>query len=114
MSGAVNYLEENGYRYGCAPYWHSSVVTEMTDGKISMAPLLFYDTAVRIHYWLTDTALFSTDLDEPSFMLFNAEQAEKYEPTAIADGAEKVYADEWFTVFRYPTKGGMLKKAGLP
>ena len=98
LSGAVSFLEERQYKWGCSPYWSSNIVTEMTNGAICVTPLEPWSSS-KPHYYPWLTFLSYQDIEaSPAFLLLSNEKS-----SMELFSGEIVYSDDYYTIVEYGT-----------
>ncbi len=97
----AKFLERNGYTFGYANYWDSSIVTELTDGKVEVCAII---EPPDITYSFANTKKAFWDIDYHSgktFIIFK-EFSTDWQEYPILQGGKEVYTDEYYKVFEYP------------
>lgn len=98
LSGASEFLLENGYQIGYAGYWNANVVTEMTNGAVRMIGLTASDDSEDgIQYYTFLTSLWLREApNEKPFLLMDCG---KQPPAEMAPYCVQVYADDCYCVY---------------
>lgn len=100
LSGAVNYLSENGYDIGYATYWEGNVTTELANGQIRLINIQMDDGSGNIAYydWLTSQYLREEEKSKP-FVLLTAEGRRSFELSDSYQYCKLVYEDPYHCVY---------------
>ena len=105
LSGAIEYIENNGYEVGYARFWNANIVTEITNGRIPMITLAHVSTTTIYLYfdWLTNkqTREKSYVEDKLTFMLLKNDEVDYFSGTDICYYAIPVYEDEYYTIYEF-------------
>lgn len=99
----VQFLEEEGYTFGYASFWHAEVTEYLTNGEVQVAPIGSNSTGSGPYKWLCDKDYYKPGFYEgKSFMLLTKEEEMMYQSGMISmmqDGI-KVYEDEEFVIYQ--------------
>lgn len=100
LSGAVNFVAENGYDIGFATFWNSNIVSEITDGRIRMVNVCLIPQLDCIIYdnWLTFASYQEQPAEKP-FMMMEVSEFEDFARTEAYENCTLVYRDEHYCVF---------------
>lgn len=103
---AADFLEENGVTFGYATFWNADVITELTDGAVSVAsisgcdPFAVYDWLMPERY-LEEGILNETKGDQ-LFLLLTWEEYEEYRNSPVVQEAgEPVYTGDGYMILFY-------------
>lgn len=99
---AAEYLQSHGYTYGYSYYWDSSIVTELTDGKVEICAVV---EPPEITYSYANTKKAFWDINYHSgktFFLFQADSTDA-ETYPILSGGTEVYRDAYYKIYEYPS-----------
>lgn len=102
LEDATEFLQEEGYTLGYASFWHSSVVTEMTDGSIAMVNVRYDGLSAMDYYdWLSVRHYRDADyvLEQKVFLLLTPEEEARFIESDLAQRCELVYGDEFFVIY---------------
>lgn len=82
----AGFMREAGYTHALTPYWYANVMMELTDGELTVAPLLFQEGGadapcrVRLYRWGTSqTAFRRENLPDRLLAFIPAENAAQFE-----------------------------------
>ncbi len=111
ISCAEEFLEENGYTFGYATYWNANILTELSDGKIRSANLLYPEIGCR--EWLTrkDYRNMDGDVGEVFLLLTQKEYGEHPDNELMLAG-EEVYQDDYYLIFSYESNQAVVDHFG--
>ncbi len=86
----AGFMLENGYTHGLINYWYASVMTEVSDGRLTMAPLLddrVHPEQITMEQWGTSrTAFAAENLPEKVIVFIHSATKEMFEnanPSAV-------------------------------
>lgn len=102
LSGVASWLTDAGYTKGCASFWHSNILTELTSGQVEMWTIRQTDNgfgSLEIYPWLQ--VVEHNELPkEPFFLLAEAQyEMQLFKTERIADYI--VYGDENYYVYGF-------------
>ena len=98
---AAAYLAEHGYTYGYAYYWDSSIVTELTDGKVEVCAIV---EPPNITYSFANTKKAFWDINYhrgKTFLLLEKDDT-SWQEYPILSGGTQIYADDYYKIIEYP------------
>ena len=101
IQSVADWLVENGYTQGCATFWNSDVLTELSDGKIEMWTVNEMNE-LDTNQWLQETS-HDTQMPEGEFFIITTpdeytQNAETWKLPALTDYL--VYGDDnYFSLF---------------
>ena len=101
MKESCSFLEDEGFTFGYATFWHANVVTEMTDGKIRVAGTALLpgkEALMDRYYWLTSKELMQNARDR-AFILLSLEEEEQIRQNEDMNAVRRIYGDEYFAVY---------------
>ena len=99
---AAQYLSDNGYTFGYAYYWDSSVVTELTDGRVEVCALDETPSDITYSYANTKKAFWDIDYHQgKTFALFETKDTD-WQSYPIFAGGNEVYCDDYYRIIEYP------------
>ena len=99
---AAMYLADHGYTYGYAYYWDSSIVTELTDGKVEVCAIV---EPPNITYSFANTKKAFWDINYhqgKTFLLLEKDDTSWQEYPILAGGTQ-VYTDDYYKIIEYPS-----------
>lgn len=99
--GGISYLEGNGYSFGYGSFWNANVTTELTEGRIEIAPIEGGgENPASLMPWLTklDT-LFPAEEQGPVFLILHVNERNRY--AELIEGKEAVYEDGDYYLYSY-------------
>lgn len=98
---AAAYLSEHGYTFGYAYYWDSSIVTELTDGKVEVCAIV---EPPKITYSFANTkkALWETSYHQGKTFLLLTKDDTSWQEYPILAGGTEIYADDYYRIIEYP------------
>lgn len=105
LTGAVTYLTENGYEIGYATYWEANIITEMTDGAISMVNLEIEDDPAlgncgNIRYYNCLTSLYLREIPaEQKCLLLSRDVKDIFEGSDSFRYCRLVYEDDYHCIY---------------
>lgn len=73
VSDCITFMQENGYTHAMTDYWFASVMMEMTDGELTVAPMLInYDDEkpISLQEWGTSRTAFAPENRTAETILF--------------------------------------------
>ena len=80
---SVAFMQESGYTHAMTDYWYSNVMMEMTDGELTVAPMLVnyqQNPSIRLQPWGTSRSAFlQENLPSKILVFFERERAEEFE-----------------------------------
>ena len=110
LQGAIDFINENELEVGYADYWLTNIITEATDGRVTMLPIS-YDNEyhVLVYFDLLTSSLFREKEfveDKSVFMLTNIPQSSYFGATELSQYAVLAYQDDnyWIYIFDFPTE----------
>jgi hypothetical protein len=103
LQGAIHFIEENELEVGYAYFWDSSIVTEATDGRVTMISI-DYDTENNVlayHDFLTDLKWQQEDFveDKSVFLLATIAHSGFFSATELAQYSVLAYEDAYYRVY---------------
>jgi len=105
LTGALSYIEENGCEIGYATYWNANVITQLTNGRIPMIPVIrVYPYPVYLYQdWLTDKRIRELSFveDKNVFFLLNNDEVDTFSNSDLAMYGIPTYNDEYFTIYEF-------------
>ncbi len=96
----AEWLEENGYQRGIAEFWHSSCITEMTDGKIEMWSLNKEEDS-KFYHWLQSKSHVKAPEGRVFMLLDGPCDETKENPNVVKGGGVLVYGDDLYSVYEF-------------
>lgn len=88
MKGLTNYLEENGLHYGYASFWNAGNNTVLSNGKVQINAVNFFEDHVEEYLWLSSEEWYDPKSYEGNtFFMMSKEELESFAP----DGVEKTW-----------------------
>ncbi len=106
-----NYLEKN-YKFGYSSFWNANIISYLTNGNVEVGNLYrtkengkeFFTDEYKYDKWLTPERYYKSDYDnEHIFLLVSQEQLNNNETKTIIQKGKKVYSDEYYIVYDYPS-----------
>ncbi len=106
-----DYLHKN-YKFGYSSFWNANIISYLTNGDVEVGNLYrtkengkeFFTDEYKYDKWLTPERYYSSDYDdEHIFLLVSQEQYFNNENKIIIKNGTKVYSDEYYIVFDYPS-----------
>ena len=102
IQSVADWLVENGYTQGCATFWNSDVLTELSDGKIEMWTVNEMNE-LDTNQWLQETS-HDTQMPDGEFFIITTpdeytQNAETWKLPALTDYL--VYGDDNYFVFAF-------------
>ena len=102
IQNVSDWLVENGYTQGCATFWNSDVLTELSDGKIEMWTVNEMNE-LDTNQWLQETS-HDTQMPDGEFFIITTpdeytQNAETWKLPALTDYL--VYGDDNYFVFAF-------------
>jgi hypothetical protein len=96
----VTYLLNNGYTFGYAYYWDSSIVTELTNGEIEVCAIV-EPPEITYSYANTKIAFWDVNYHKgKTFFLFESSCTD-WINYPILQGGTEVYSDEFYRIIEY-------------
>lgn len=106
-----DYLHKN-YKFGYSSFWNANIISYLTNGDVEVGNLYrtkengkeYFTDEYKYDKWLTPERYYNSDYeDEHIFLLVSQEQyLDNGDKTIIKNGT-KVYSDEYYIVFDYPS-----------
>ena len=110
IQNAETWLENNGYTQGCATFWNSDVITELSDGKIEMWDVEDMNQLTS-HQWLQSTSHDTTMPDGKFFIIVGTDEytsnADSWKLPSMVDHV--VYGDDNYFIFSFDSVAEYLK-----
>lgn len=79
----VTFMQENGYNHAMTDYWYANVMMEMSDGKLTVAPMLINyqeDPSISLQEWGTSRLAFARENLPSTILIFiKREKADEFE-----------------------------------
>lgn len=100
--GYMEFLEENGYTFGYATFWNSSVTEYLSNGKIEVGHLGGKDGVSAPYEWLSPKCYYEKGYHEGKTFLLLAiteEPALSNGDITVMQDAVKVYEDEYYVIY---------------
>lgn len=73
----IDFMKQNGYTHALAPYWYATVMMELTDAELTVAPLILADwdgsTVLTVYPWGTSRTAFAAENLPPKLIVFVSE-----------------------------------------
>ena len=96
------FLEENGYTFGYATFWNSSVTEYLSNGTIEVGNLGGENGVAAPYEWLSNKAYYKPGYHQGKTFLLLARTEEagmlNGDFTVMEDGV-KVYEDEYYAIY---------------
>ncbi len=104
----AEFLEKNRYAFGYATYWNANIIAELTDGAVEVANLMDPES-LEYFKWSSPVEYYRNGYYEGEvFLLLTAEECGKYQDAEALRAGQKVYQDEYYTVYRYKNSGELM------
>ena len=110
LQGAIDFINENELELGYADYWLTNIITEATDGRVTMIPIS-YDNEyhVLVYFDLLTSPLFREKEfveDKSVFIITNIPQSSYFGATELSQYSVLAYQDDnyWIYIFDFPTE----------
>ena len=102
LDGVKNFLYENNAMEGYATYWNANVLSEMSNGDITVNPfVIITGEKMMLQNWLTSPS--SRDIkSDRAFLILRKEEKEEMGYRLEGLTPIKQYEDELFTAYIYP------------
>lgn len=98
---AAQYLAEHGFTFGYAYYWDSSIVTELTDGKVEVCAIV-EPPDITYSFANTKKAFWDVNYHQgKTFLLLESNDTSWTEYPILAGGTE-IYSDDFYKIIEYP------------
>ncbi len=106
-----DYLHKN-YKFGYSSFWNANIISYLTNGDVEVGNLYrtkengkeYFTDEYKYDKWLTPERYYSSNYDdEHIFLLVSQEQYLDNENKSIIKNGTKVYSDEYYIVFDYPS-----------
>ena len=110
LQGAIDFIEENELEVGYAYFWDASVVTEITDGHVTMIPIAYDNNYHVLAYQnvLTDQRFREEAFveDKSVFLLATIAHSGYFSATELAQYSILAYEDDYYKIyiFDFPTE----------
>lgn len=73
----IDFMKQNGYTHALAPYWYATVMMELTDAELTVAPLNLGEwdgsTVLTVYPWGTSRTAFAAENLPPKLVVFVSE-----------------------------------------
>ena len=99
---AAMYLADHGYTYGYAYYWDSSIVTELTDGKVEVCAIV-EPPNITYSFANTKKAFWDVNYHQGKTFLLLEKDDTSWQEYPILAGGTQVYADDYYKIIEYPS-----------
>jgi len=97
---AAEYLADNGYTFGYAYYWDSSIVTELTDGKVEVCAIV-EPPDITYSFANTKKAFWDVNYHEGKTFLLLEKDDTSWQEYPILKGGMLVYEDDFYKIIEY-------------
>lgn len=106
-----DFLQKN-YKFGYSSFWNANIISYLTNGNVEVGNLYrtkengkeFFTDEYKYDKWLTPERYYKSDYDnEHIFLLVSQEQLTNNETKTIIQKGKKVYSDEYYIVYDYPS-----------
>ena len=98
---AASYLADHGYTYGYAYYWDSSIVTELTDGKVEICAIV-EPPDITYSFANTKKAFWDINYHQGKTFLLLEKDDTSWQEYPILEGGTQIYADDYYKIIEYP------------
>lgn len=103
LAPVIELIEENDYTLGYSTFWHSNVITELTDGQTEMVHIAYEnidDTNTYLYYfnWLTAKSTRLNDADK-AFILVGDLERSSFDKLACNDICTLIFEDNKFSLY---------------
>jgi hypothetical protein len=122
LTEVSNYLVENGYNFGYAKFWSADTLTEISDGKLEVLPLLESDSlAEKVYlnlepsYWLVRKDTLVKTVTTKTFIIVSMLDFEKYKfgIPFFADDFRIVYSNQDYLAFSFDNSSDLYTELQL-
>lgn len=99
ITPAADFLIKNDLNLGYATYWNANILTEITNGKLSIAPLKAKEFAK--YEWLTSKTLVNEAAhQENTFVLLTLAEQETFDiGWEYVESAQQVFIDDYYVIY---------------
>jgi hypothetical protein len=113
---------ENGYNFGYAKFWSADTLTEISDGKLEVLPLLESDSlAEKVYlnlepsYWLVRKDTLVKTVTTKTFIIVSMLDFEKYKfgIPFFADDFRIVYSNQDYLAFSFDNSSDLYTELQL-
>jgi hypothetical protein len=103
LDGAIAFIEENDLEVGYATFWNANLLTEATNGRIPMIPVIraYPDSAFRYDDILTDARCRELPFveDKTVFLLLTLSEGDIFSNTDLAQYSIPAYEDAYYRIY---------------
>lgn len=110
---AIEFLLRNKYKKGFATFWHSDIITELSDGRIEMwtvssdAVNIGNWTSMRKYAWLQDKRHLTKDPQGKVFLLLNRKELKYDRARLYTDEKHLIFKNKELAVYGYRSAEAM-------
>lgn len=93
----MNFLEEQGFRLGCATFWNANISNVLLNNETKIVTVQ-NDPGITIFSWLAPKSLLEKRPESEFLLLFRSEEEERINAGMYTPG-KKAYEDEKFVIY---------------
>lgn len=112
-SDLIGFIDEKGYDFGMASFWNCNIITELTNGRVSMRNVYTakWDTLKNEHWLEIKDYEFRTS-DKPMFILLSKKEYEKNKELPHFADEYLVFSNEKYYLFEYDNSDELGEVSG--
>jgi hypothetical protein len=103
LQGAIDFIDENELEVGYAYFWDANIITEATDGRVTMIPINYDNTLNVLSYHEVLTSLTYREKefveDKAVFLLATIAHSGYFAATELAQYSVLAYEDEFYRIY---------------